>query len=177
MDDSEARELDRAMARLADGDRGASQPVFDALWPVLVRFASRALGSASDGEDAAADAVATLFERASDYDATRPALPWALTLTYWECRTHQKRRARRREQSDAALTHVADAREAADDALDAERAREALLDALERLPETDRETLRAALDDAGAPRDAAFRKRKERAIGRLRRIWREIHGR
>lgn len=176
MEETEARALDRAMARLADGDRGASQAVFDGLWPSLVRFTTRALGSASDGEDAAADALVKIFERASDYDATRPALPWALTLAFWECRTFRRRRARRREHGDSALATLADANASSDEALDAQRAREAVLDALARLPEADRETLRAALDDTGAPRDAAFRKRKERALGRLRRLWREIHG-
>src|SRR4051812_18228931 len=98
MDEHAVRELDAAMQRLADGDRGACSSVFSLLWPELVGFAQRTLGKGPDADDVAQQALEKIFAQAADYDPTRPALPWALAIAGWECRTLLQRRRRRREE-------------------------------------------------------------------------------
>src|SRR5258708_32230024 len=95
------------MWRLADGDRTAFGPVFALLWPQVRAFAARLVGPA-DGEDAAQSALLKIFSRASEYDRARDALPWALGIAAWECRTLRRRRERRREQSAPAPERAAE---------------------------------------------------------------------
>src|SRR5262245_62905642 len=95
--DGRARaELQAMMIRLADGDRAAMEPVFAVVWPVVRRFAARALGG-SDAEDAAQEALVRVFARAVEFDRERDALAWILGITMWQVRTARKRRQRRRE--------------------------------------------------------------------------------
>ncbi len=178
MDERALRELDAAMARVADGDRSACPLVFDRLWPDLVTFAARTLGPGPDAEDAAQEALEKLFANAANYDPHRPTLAWALAVVAWECKTVARRRGRRRERplddgvgglSDSALGPEAAAEESA--------MIDALRGAFEALSEEDRSTLVSTITrDASGPASPALRKRKERAIERLRRAWRRIHG-
>ena len=95
---TEARaELDALMARLADGDRAAFTPVFRALWAPMVRFCRTLTNNEADAADAAQMAMEKLLERAHEYDPKRPAMPWALAIAGWECRTLARKRSRRRE--------------------------------------------------------------------------------
>ena len=98
MEGGERAELRRLMQRLADGDRGAFSPAFALLWPRLRAFAVRYAGPA-DGDDAAQSALLRVFSRASEYDADRDALAWALGIAAWECRTLRRQRQRRHEES------------------------------------------------------------------------------
>src|SRR5689334_6702592 len=87
-------ELQRLVARVAEGDRDAFHPLFEALWPVVRRFAERSLGGA-DAEDAAQNALVKIFARASELDPARPALPWVIAIAASECRTLRRRAGRR----------------------------------------------------------------------------------
>ena len=165
------------MCRLADGDRTAFEPVYAALWPVLCAFCSRLLGDL-DAEDAAQLAILKLFDRAASFDPDRDALSWALAIAAWECRTARKRRGRRREAAlDDAFTLEEPA--ASPEARNAQAQLEAAAqEVLGVLSEADRETLHMTMmDEAPAGVAAAtFRKRRERALDRLRSAWRRIHG-
>src|SRR5207253_97157 len=109
--------LQREMCRLADGDRAAFEPVFAALWPVLRAFAARALPVPAEAEDAAQCALIKVFSRAAEFDASREALPWALGIAAYECRTLRKARSRRREEL-RAPPEPADERTAEDAAIE-----------------------------------------------------------
>jgi RNA polymerase sigma factor (sigma-70 family) len=164
------------MTALAAGDRHAFHPVFVSLWPLLKRLTSRHLPSA-DAEDAAQQALLNVFRRASEYDPARDALPWVLGVAAFEIRTARRKRQRRREDptvnegvgaapgpspEEVALTRDLDA---------------ALEAALGELSELDRETLRSfARGDRPEVAGATFRKRVERALSRLRAVWRLRHG-
>jgi RNA polymerase sigma factor (sigma-70 family) len=168
-------QLDLDMARLADGDREAFSSVFRALWPVLVPFCRRAVGPGPDADDAAQLALEKIFARANEYDPSRPALAWAFTIAAWECTTIRRRRQRSRTSSVGeveALSVLPNPEELTI----AEDLKHALEDAVAQLSPTDRETIDAAFwDDAlkGAT-DPAFRKRKERALSRLRALWSKL---
>lgn len=173
-----AREaLQRQLERLADGDRDAFHPVFVRLWPLLRGFAARCLPR-EEVEDAAQEALLRVFARAAEFDRQRDALSWVLGIAAYEIRTVRQRRRRRREHPEHALANRPDSGrspEATAVAADLERA---LGEALAALRPADAETLlayaRGERPDLPGP---TFRKRVERALGRLRSAWRLNHDR
>jgi RNA polymerase sigma-70 factor (ECF subfamily) len=171
------QDLQDWMTRLADGDREAFRPVFDILWPLLRSVTARHL-PAGDADDAAQEALLKIFFRAADFDPSRSALAWALGITAFEIRTLRKRRARRREDGASVPSALAvPAPSPEDEALQGDL--EALLvKALGVLRPDDAETLRLyARGERAAVAAATFRKRVERAMGRLRAAWRILDGR
>ena len=176
VEQSERAELRRLMERLAEGDRTAFGPVFALLWPRLRAFAVQFIGVA-DGEDAAQAALLKVFSRASEYDRERDALPWALGIAAWECRTLRRRRERRREEFALALDTVASgggpSPETAAIDRDLRAAAEAVLGELRPI---DTETILAIASGRRAAQGATFRKRVERALARFRLAWRARHG-
>lgn len=168
------------MVRLADGDRDAFEPLYEVLWPLLLRFARRALAGSPDAEDAAQGALMKVFSRASEFDPDRDALSWALGIVAYECRTLRKKTQRRRENledPEAWVSRPAKGPTAEDTliARDLEEAAEQVLGALR--PE-DAETLRLVAGGERPEGVAAptFRKRVERALSRLRTAWSTKHG-
>jgi RNA polymerase sigma-70 factor (ECF subfamily) len=165
------------MAAAADGDRGAIDPLFHALWPIVVGFATRFLGDPALAEDASQDALVRLFGQLDRYERDRDALTWALAHTMWQCRTARQRRARRGEvaATDAAEPFI----DAASTAEERDLVRAALA-ALATLAPRDIEVIVAAVSDHDELRrvlaPATFRKRLERALTRLRTSWRSRHG-
>lgn len=164
------------MTAAADGDRAALDPLFTALWPPVAGYARRFLADATLAEDVAQDALVKLFARLEQYDRERDALTWALTFATWECRTARRRLARRAETPETPPPPFIDG------ALVAEERElvRAALDTLDTLPARDREVIAALLSDDDELRrslaPATFRKRLERALGRLRTSWRSRHG-
>jgi RNA polymerase sigma-70 factor, ECF subfamily len=167
-------ELDVLMARLADGDRSAFTPVFERLWAPTLRLCTSVLKNDADAADAAQQAMTKILERASDYDPVRPALPWALGIAGWECRTTLRRRTRRRESPAEALPEAATPG-FEDDLQDADLAR-AALQALGQLSDADRSTLEASFWETAPASGPTMRKRRERALVRLRDAMRRLYG-
>jgi RNA polymerase sigma-70 factor (ECF subfamily) len=174
--------IQRLMSAAADGDRASVEPLFAALWPIVVGYAARFLGDPSLAEDCAQDALVRLFGQLDRFERDRDALTWALTHATWQCRTARRRRERRGETALEAVPEEGArlvTRDERETAIDRELVH-AALDTLETLPARDREILYATLTDdeelrrALAP--ATFRKRLERALGRLRLSWRSRHG-
>jgi len=134
-------ELDGWMARLADGDRSAFDAVFERLHGPVNRLCLQYLGNEADAADAMQEALQKVLERASDYDPARRALPWALALAGWECRTVARRRQRWREVPEA----EAGARLGEDEAeaFAQRKLAEAAMAVMGTLSEQDRQTLTA----------------------------------
>jgi RNA polymerase sigma-70 factor (ECF subfamily) len=168
-------DLDALMTRLADGDRSVFSLVFTQLWPPTLRLCGRLLESEADAADAAQQAMAKILERASDYDRKRSALPWALGIAAWECRTLRRKRVRRREvPEETAGDRPGQSSE--DDLVRRDLIR-AALNAMGALSEADQETLMITfLDEASAVSGATLRKRRERALERLRSGFRRLYG-
>lgn len=172
---TQAASLNELMTRVANGEREACDPLFRELWPIMVRFCGALLKHPADAQDAAQQAMLKIFTRAGDYDRTRAALPWALGIASWECRTLRKKRQRRRE---AVLEPSAPA---ANTVTESDFARQdleqAAVEALGTLADRDREALHAAFwDEDTAAGGATQRKRKERALTRLRDAFRRLYG-
>lgn len=164
------------MARAADGDRAAVEPLFHALWPIVHAYTRRFLGDATLAEDCAQDALVQLFAQLERYDRSRDALAWALTLATWQCRSARRKLQRRAECDDTAPVPIVDGSTVAEDR---ELARAALA-MLATLAPRDIEVITASITDDDALRSAlepaTFRKRLERALARLRISWRSRHG-
>jgi RNA polymerase sigma-70 factor (ECF subfamily) len=166
--------IQRWMTAAAEGDRAALDPLFHALWPVLLGYATRLVGDPALAEDCVQEAIVRLFGQLDRFERDRDGLTWALTHTTWQCRTARRRVQRRAEEPpiDGAIdgAAIAEERQLVRDALDA----------LATLAPRDREVIAATLADddelrrALAP--ATFRKRLERALARLRTSWRSRHG-
>ncbi len=167
------------MTAAADGERAAVDPLFHALWPVAVAYATRMLaGDGALAEDCAQDALVAVFGQLERFDRTRDALTWTLTHVTWQCRTARRRRTRRAEApAERAPAAAVDGRSLT---VDRDLVRAAVA-AIATLEPRDAEVIAAALfDDPAGIRDAlapaTFRKRLERAVGRLRSAWKARHG-
>ena len=175
MDRSAREALQRGMCALADGDRSAFDPVFAALWPLLRRFAERALLDPSAGEDAAQSALVKVFSCAAEFDPERDALSWALGIAAYECRTARKKQARRREDVTAAPPEPGPAVASPEDVAIDTDLQAAAAGLLGTLRPVDAATLLAAAR-GDRERSSLFRKRLERALSRFRKEWRARHG-
>jgi RNA polymerase sigma-70 factor (ECF subfamily) len=173
--------LDHQMARLADGDRSVVEPLFRALWPAIHGYCERVLGQGADADDAAQQAMEKVFQEASQFDRTRHALPWALAITLWECRTVRRRNQRARAVGVESLPDVASGAMSPEDAtIHAQLVAEARA-LLASLSPTDRQVLEETFAEEvegrlSVPRPT-LRKRRERALRRLREAWRLLYGR
>jgi DNA-directed RNA polymerase specialized sigma24 family protein len=168
----ERQELSASMARLADGDRHAFTGVFARLWPELRRFAVAFLHDEVEAEDAAQRALLAIMMRAHEYDPQRDALSWAIGITAWECRTSRRRIERRRTDGERELVLDRSSPEAEAVARDLERA---VLEVVGTLSAVDRAALGLETSDPD-PMSSTIRKRRQRALMRLRAAWSRIHG-
>ena len=167
--------LQEDLTALARGDRAAFDPLFRRLWPLLRGFARRSL-SAEEADDAAQEALIRIFRRASEFDPARDALAWALGVAAWQVRTHRTRARRRREEVAGGLPEREDPAGSPEELAAAGELAAALERAPAELPRDDAATLLAyARGERPDLPGATFRKRVERALGRLRARWRIRH--
>jgi DNA-directed RNA polymerase specialized sigma24 family protein len=178
VDAGQREQLQRAMAALSAGDRSAFEPVFSALWPLLRRFCERTLHDPDLACDAAQAALMKLLLHATDFRAGHDVVTWALGFASFECLTVRNRANRRREHTDDTLLAAIPAGQPSpEDAAIREDLGVAALMVLGTLRPQDVETIKAAFPDARAVAStAAFRKRLQRALERLRAAWRQTHG-
>jgi RNA polymerase sigma-70 factor (ECF subfamily) len=176
MDPGRRQRIQNGILRFADGDRGAFQPLFDDLWPVLVAFTSNGLGDQAAAEDAAQHAIIKVFSRIADFDRSRDGVSWVLGIAGYEVMTIRKERLRRREIGPVPLDGVADGRANAEEHAMAEQLRGAVLAVVGELSERDRSALAYALSGERPPADERSRKQRFRALERLRAAWRKAHG-
>ncbi len=170
------------MVRLADGDRSAFEPLFRSTRTLLNNFAGRLLPNRDEAEDAAQQALLTVFSRAARFDPQRDALSWIFGIAANECRTRRRSLGRRdraleRYSGQAAAQHtLADDGIFEHDVIEHDLAI-AASEVLAGLPARDVETLVASLNDRppATVAPATFRKRLQRARSRLREAWRLRH--
>ncbi len=166
------------MTALAEGDREAFDVAYREALPPLRAYARRILGDGPDAEDATQEALLNLFRSAARFDGSRDALPWILSIGANACRNELRRRMRRREVS-TPLDQVETSERAPN--LEREVIERDLVAAAEAVVNTlrpgDAETIRTLIHERGRPAisAAAFRKRVERALTRLRLAWKEKH--
>jgi RNA polymerase sigma-70 factor, ECF subfamily len=172
--------LDEQMALLADGDRSAIEPLFAALWPLVHSYCQRTLGHGADADDAAQQALLKVFTESVRYERRLHALPWAVEIAVWECRTVRRRRHRTQAVPLDAAVDARTSEASTEDAVIEHDLIEGVWTIFGQLSPSDRDALRKMFDpDTDAIRGvsgAALRKRRERALGRLREAWRKRYG-
>ncbi len=170
MADPSEQDLDALMARLADGDRAAFDPLFAALHRRALGLARLRLAP-HDADDAAQQSLVRLFARAAEFEPGRPVLPWFYAIAANEIRTlaRGRRRVQARSADAGAAEHVA-ARATPESARLEAELRACLAAAVAQLDEASAEAIRALLGAGARPDIAgpAFRKRVSRAYARLR---------
>lgn len=176
MDADARKRVNALMIRLADGDRSVFDEVYAALWLVITAFCGKMLAGA-DAEDATQQALLKIFSRASTFDRTGDAFTWAVTIASWEVRTIQKQVSRARTTS-LGSQEPADPAESVETILSREQLVAAARQVLGTLSEMDQQTLVASFNDENPTSipGATFRKRRERALARLREAWRRVYG-
>jgi RNA polymerase sigma-70 factor, ECF subfamily len=168
-------ELDDWIARLADGDRSAFTPAFRFLWPRVQKLCKSLLQNDADAADAAQQALEKVLTRSTEYDRTRPALPWALAIAAWECRTALRKRSRRRELPEEFAPVMAN--ELSEEDFAQRELEERALEVMGELSPLDRDTLIATFwDEAASASGPTLRKRRERALVRLRDAFKRLYG-
>jgi RNA polymerase sigma-70 factor (ECF subfamily) len=164
------RELDEQMARLANGDRTAFDPLFAALHPRALALARLRLES-SDADDAAQQALVRVFARASEFTPGRPALPWFYAIAANEIHSVVRRRARARaRESEVETAKQIVTRDEPEALLLEAELRASVRAAIDALDDESARAIRALLGEEPRP-DAlppAMRKRVSRAYTRLR---------
>jgi RNA polymerase sigma-70 factor (ECF subfamily) len=178
MDAARRTAISDALSRLADGDRSAFTVVMTELWPVVLAFVRKTVHEAADAEDVAQEVFVKVASRIADYDRSRDGLTWVYAIAAFEVRTHLRRLQRRKE-----VPPLAEDPEPADpmpspiDLMIDEEISRTLVGALGELSDADRALLgigeRSA--DPGLA-GTAIRKRRQRALGRLRTVWSKLYG-
>ncbi len=153
------------MGRLANGDRSAFGPLFEALRPRALRLASARL-TADLAPDVAQTAMLKVFARASEFTPGKPCLPWFYAVVANEIRAARRGRPTFREPEESDWVDPNDS-ESLLAARELERALELAVDSLD---ETSADAVAALLGRAPRPNvtPQTFRKRLSRAYGRLR---------
>jgi RNA polymerase sigma-70 factor (ECF subfamily) len=178
MDAFRRRTIHDAMVRLADGERSVFPVLLDQLWPVILAFAQRGLGHAQDAEDVAQEVFLRVCSRISDFDRRRDGLSWVFGIASYEIMSQRRRRPRRREADGSpALQRRPDPAVSQEEAVMKEELTAALTLVIGALSREDRLAL-GLLEgpEAKTQGGAAVRKRRQRALERLRLAWRRIHG-
>lgn len=168
--------IHEAIARLADGDRSALPLLVTEIWPILRDFARRAVEQEQDAEDVAQEVLMRICFRIADFDRTRDGLSWAFGIASYEILSYRRRKVRRREKLGAPeLARLPDPDRSQEEGVMLRDLEGALVRVLGQLSDADR----ANLGLVDAPQDvaaAALRKRRQRALDRLRTAWRKLYG-
>lgn len=175
MNDEELQQLDSALTRLAAGDRSAFEQAFALVSPALSQFVGKAMAGHPEREDAVQNTLVRVFGRVSDYRPGTNALAWVLTLAAFEVATLRKRTSRdsgRYGGGSEALAVLS----ALDDIENAALEREAVQRLGAVVRQLDPGDQRVLLSPDVGPKAPRERKRKQRALDRLKSLWRTLNG-
>lgn len=178
MDEATRNVLNRSMAALADGERGAFDPAYRTLWPLLVKVITVISRDRMIAEDIAQQAMLRILARVSTFDRSKDALAWSMTIAVNEYRSYRRKLGNRA--ADQGEWIAAEPIEG--DTPEAIAIRNNLRDAVRavmgQLPPRDLEVVIAAMYEGQRPplEGAAFRKRLQRALEHTRLIWKRHYG-
>lgn len=178
MDEATRRWLNRSMSALADGERGAFDPVYRTVWPLLVKMITSLSGDRMIAEDVAQQAMLKILGRVSTFDCSKDALAWSMAIAVNEYRSYRRKLGNRaRDQAEWLLAAPIDC-DTPEAITIRNKLREAARAVVSQLQPRDLEVVVAAMYDSQRPplAAAAFRKRLQRALANTRVIWKRLHG-
>ncbi|MFZ5896373.1 MAG: RNA polymerase sigma factor [Myxococcota bacterium] len=177
MDAERRKAIHEAMVRLSDGDRTAFDILLDELWPVIHSFAERGIGKGPDAEDIAQEVFFKICSRIADFDRNRDAVSWAFGIASYEIMTLRRRKLRRRELHDeSSLLAEVDSSASQEEVLISQEMALAFQHVVGTLSEDERRAFALTLATRDGPVNATLRKRKQRTLERLRRLWSKVYG-
>jgi RNA polymerase sigma-70 factor, ECF subfamily len=171
--------LHDAIVQLADGDRSGFSVIMRELWPAILALATRALQERVAAEDVAQEVFLRLCARISELDRRRDAVAWVFGIAGYEILTERRRRYRRRERGmPVEAAHARDPAPSPEATVMEHQLAALLANLAGELSPADRRALglETPTRDAPALDPATQRKRKQRALDRLRTMWRTRHG-
>ncbi len=139
--------------------------------PILLKYAHQWCFEHANAEDAVQNTMIKLFEQLHHYDGKSSPLNWAITILSFECKTLNKKYARRKTRSlDTNISrehgHLFIGSTSSDELT---HVRE-LLSSLENLSDKDKQLITELVSEENKRRNSAWRKRKSRFTSRLRKI-------
>jgi RNA polymerase sigma factor (sigma-70 family) len=157
------------LARLAEGTdaRAAEAEIFHALWPSLVKFAAKSLNNAADAEEVAQTTIIKIFRQAGAYDGYSAPIAWARAIASFEVQVVRRSGRRRREVDLTGMEEQESLELSVEQRLMIRDRQRVVRAALKKLSDMDRRALLGE-ESADAAKKAALRKRKQRALARLR---------
>lgn len=178
MDEATRSQLNRSMAALAEGERGAFDAVYRTLWPVLTQLVATMSADRMIAEDIAQQAMLKIMAKVSTFDPTRDALAWSMTIAVNEYRSYRRKLGNRAASQVVAASFQPINEDTPEAIATRENLRAAARAVLGQLQAQDREVLVAAIYDGLRPplTGAAFRKRLQRALAHTRLIWNRHYG-
>lgn len=127
-------EVSAARAEVANAERAAVPAELHAVYRAEFQYVFRSLRrlgvGEADLEDLAHDVFLAVYRRWADYDAARSVRPWLFGFAYRLASDH-RRLSRHRHEVGGVIVEPADAARPADEQLEAEQARRAVLAALD----------------------------------------------
>lgn len=179
MSDDDLRACDdhALLARSSTGDTGAFGELVHRHQQAALRVATVIIGSTEEAKDVVQDALIKVHRRQHTYRARGSVRSWMLRIVANEAKNHARGRARRRLRDDRAARMSPTAAEGADVAAMARLSSDAMMQALHRLRETDRDVLSCryivGLDEQETAavlglRRGTVKSRTSRALERLR---------
>jgi RNA polymerase sigma factor (sigma-70 family) len=178
MDEATRSLLNRSMAALADGERGAFDPAYRTLWPLLVKVITSISGDRMIAEDVAQQAMLKILARVSTFDRSKDALVWSMAIAVNEYRSYRRKLGNRAVDQGEWLMAAPPDFDTPEAITIRNNLREAAGAVMGQLQPRDLEVVVAAMYDSQRPplAPAAFRKRLQRALANTRVIWKRLHG-
>jgi RNA polymerase sigma-70 factor (ECF subfamily) len=178
MDEATRNLLNRSIAALADGERGAFDPAFRILWPLLVKVITVISQDRMIAEDIAQQAMLRILARVSTFDRSKDALAWSMTIAVNEYRSYRRKLGNRAADDGKWILAEPTNVETPEAIAIRNNLRDAIRAVMDHLPPRELEVVVAAMYDGQRPpiEAAAFRKRLQRALAQARQIWKRYYG-
>lgn len=148
------------------------------MWPIVLETCRRLVSSSEEADDLAQETFLKIFVQVKDYDPTKDAIAWTLTIAKFEFMTLRKRRIRRKEVFDVEKTvgTFSDLNPNSEERLINIQANEAILGIFNELDENEKETISHYLETSEQPKTPIMRKRFQRVTEKIRKAWKEAYG-
>ena len=160
--------IHETICHLADGDRTVMPQLVHELWPVLFEYARRSVPE-QDAEDVAQEVFLRICTRIAEFDPTRDGVSWAFGIASYAVLTHRRKVQRRRETVETEEVEALTTQGSSQEELSIHRElRIALGEVLGQLSEEDFVHLGLRAKVQAAVSGTTLRKRRQRAMGRLR---------
>ncbi len=170
-------EIDTSLRELQSGNRNEFTAFFECSKPYVIWFCKKKIWNQLDVDDVVQMTYIKIFNKIMTYDSSKPALPWILAITHFECLTANKKEKRKKESAETFEIYECadDTIQSADEILRIKNLNISINETLSHMSEIDRSTIFTHLNDEVTYENnvSTFRKRWQRAKKRFISTWEE----